>query len=175
PKWMKDGYTLLDVCRAGAENWRAVVNSWTELEEAYGFLTSTAALPSKPGSRPVEVGQWIKYGRSTTRPMLIGNHEELVSKWWGWWSSLALEWREKDESGRPRVGGEIGEWGTLAHPGGNRVLTVLLPLVWWREGKKSEVASEDWLAAVHDVLWVLQGLLSAVKGYMPIHNTRDDS
>ncbi|KAJ7880239.1 hypothetical protein B0H14DRAFT_3434497 [Mycena olivaceomarginata] len=86
------------------------------------------ALPSKPGLRPAEVAQWIKYGRSTTRETQVENHEKL-----------------------------------LGHPGGNGMLTVLLPLVWWRRGEVKEVASEEWVAAVRDVAWVLKGLLSAAN------------
>jgi hypothetical protein len=41
------------------------------------------------------------------------------------------------------------------------MLTALLCLGWWRrtEGK----ATEDWLAAVEDVKWVLAGLVSEAK------------
>ncbi|KAJ7840491.1 hypothetical protein B0H14DRAFT_2314042, partial [Mycena olivaceomarginata] len=130
------------------------VKTWTLLEEAYGFQTSTAALPSKSGLRPAEVAQWIKYGQSTTREIQVENHEKLVKKWWEWWTSLAPEWRKKDENGRPAIGDEGGDWGALGHPGGNGMLTVLLPLVWWRRGEVKEVASEEWVAAVRDVAWV---------------------
>jgi hypothetical protein len=43
------------------------------------------------------------------------------------------------------------------------MLTVLLPLLWWRRGETSEVAREDWATAVRDVAWVLKGLLSAAN------------
>ncbi|KAJ7801520.1 hypothetical protein B0H14DRAFT_2156754, partial [Mycena olivaceomarginata] len=155
PKWMRDGGALLEACPAGGtEDWATAVTTWALLEEAYGFQTSTAALPSKPGLRPIEVAQWIKYGRSTTRETQVESHEKLVEKWWEWWASLAPEWRKKDEEGRPAIGEETGDWGALAHPGGNGMLTVLLPLLWWRQGETSEVASEDWATTVRDVAWV---------------------
>jgi hypothetical protein len=87
----------------------------------------------------------------------------LVSKWWDWWTSLAPAWRKKDETGHPTIGEEKGDWGSLVHPGANGMLTVLLPLTWWRLGEEGNVASDGWVAAVRDVLWVLQGLLSAAK------------
>ncbi|KAJ6493367.1 hypothetical protein C8R45DRAFT_763528, partial [Mycena sanguinolenta] len=152
PKWMREGYTLLSGCK-GEGDWAAVVEAWVKLEKAYRFKTSTAALPTS-GVRPEEVGQWIKYGRSTTRKTEVKSQMELVKRWWKWWSSLAPAWREKDEEGKPKTREVGGEWGDLVHPGGNGMLTVLLPLVWWREGEQMDTASEDWLAAVRDVLWV---------------------
>lgn len=132
----------------------------------------TAALLSKPGMRPAEVGQWIKYGRSTTRATIVEDQEKLVKKWWEWWISLAPAWHKKDDTGRPTIGQESGDWGALIHPGTNGMLTVLLPLVWWKlgeEGEEGDVASDDWVTAVRDVSWVLQGLLSAAKSrYAPI-------
>jgi hypothetical protein len=128
------------------------------------MITQTTGLPSKPGLRPAEVGQWIKYGQSTMRETEVKDHGKLATQWWEWWTSLAPEWHERDEKGRPKIGEETGEWGALAHPGANGVLTVLLPLVWWRQGEASELASEEWAVAVHDVAWVLQSLLAAARG-----------
>ncbi|KAJ6514368.1 hypothetical protein C8R47DRAFT_923631, partial [Mycena vitilis] len=104
--------------------------------------------------RPSEVGQWIKNGRSTTRATIVKNKDELVDHWWRWWSSLAPSWRKKDSKGRPAIGKEAGDWGKLVHPGANGMLTVLLPLVWWKLGEDEESSSESWRAAVHDVAWV---------------------
>ncbi|KAJ7866592.1 hypothetical protein B0H14DRAFT_2268603, partial [Mycena olivaceomarginata] len=155
PKWMKDGFTLLDACPAGGvEEWGAAVEIWARLEEAYGFQSSVT-LPSKPGLRPAEVGQWIKYGRSTTKETKVEDHRKLSTQWGKWWTSLAPEWREKDASGQLKIGGDVGEWGTLAHPGANGILTVLLPLVWWRRAEGSELATDEWVTAVRDVRWVL--------------------
>ncbi|KAJ7797532.1 hypothetical protein B0H14DRAFT_3493682 [Mycena olivaceomarginata] len=77
---------------------------------------------------------------------------------------------QERRDGRPAISEVVGDWGVLAHPGGNGIMTVLL-LVWWRRGEKSEGPSEDWAAAVRDVLWVLKGLLSAAKNKYatPIH------
>ncbi|KAJ7649202.1 hypothetical protein B0H17DRAFT_840629, partial [Mycena rosella] len=107
-------------------------------------------------SRPAEVGQWIKYGRSTTRETKIDKLEVLSAKWWKWWSVLAPTWQKKDDEGLPvteeRVG---GDWGVLVHPGANGMAVVLLPLVWWRNKEGGGVPSDSWQRAVRDVAWVL--------------------
>jgi hypothetical protein len=102
----------------------------------------------------------------------VESQEKLVEKWWQWWASLASEWRKKDEEGRPAIGEETGDWGVLAHLGGNGMLMVLLLLVWWRQGETIEVASEDWVTAVCDVAWVLKGLLSAVRSPSVLRTAR---
>ncbi|KAJ7670790.1 hypothetical protein DFH06DRAFT_981111, partial [Mycena polygramma] len=138
---------------------------WTLLEEAYGFQSSSAAIGAKitkPGVRPSEVGQWIKHGWSTTRETEVKDQETLVTKWWDWWKVLSPAWRNVDDAGRPAAGDVAGDWGVLVHPGVNGMLAVMLPLVWWRLGEEG-APSKDWLAAVHDVAFVLKGLLSAAK------------
>ncbi|KAJ6475838.1 hypothetical protein C8R47DRAFT_927877, partial [Mycena vitilis] len=84
----------------------------------------------------------------------VEKQEVLVKKWWEWYCSLSPSWRKKDDAGRPMIEeGASSDWGSLVHPGANGMLTVLLPLVWWRQGEEGP-ASEDWLAAVRDVAWV---------------------
>ncbi|KAJ7805533.1 hypothetical protein B0H14DRAFT_2222177, partial [Mycena olivaceomarginata] len=158
PKWLADGHTLLSACPEDGSKWKEVVETWVQLEKAYGFKTSTSNILSEAKARPEEVHQWIKYGRSTTCKTKVNSHDVLVAKWWKWWSGLTPAWRNKDKEGRPEVGEKVGEWGVLVHLGANGILTILLPLVWWREGEAGEAASESWLAAVQDVLCVLQGL-----------------
>ncbi|KAJ7631950.1 hypothetical protein DFH06DRAFT_1004635 [Mycena polygramma] len=146
----------------GVPDWDLAVRTWTLLEAAYGFQSSAATLPATPGLRPSEVAQWIKHGRSITRPTEVEDHDMLVEKWWEWWSDVNPDWREKDGQGRPVIGEQSGDWGTLVHPGANGILTALLLLVWWREGETG-APTELWLAAVRDVGWVLTGLLSAAR------------
>ncbi|KAJ6447498.1 hypothetical protein C8R47DRAFT_919700, partial [Mycena vitilis] len=160
PKWMRDAYTILDTCRVerGASEWEAVMSAWTQLEEAYAFESSAATIPATPGLRPSEVAQWIKHKRSVTREVKVESQDELVDKWWEWYNFLSPSWRKKDDRGRPMiVDGASGDWGSLVHPGANGILTVLLPLVWWRQGEEG-LPSEDWLAAVRDVAWALKDL-----------------
>jgi hypothetical protein len=111
----------------------------------------------KPG-RPEAIGTWVKGGRSTTRkPELKPEHSK---DWWKWWDSMAPSWRERNESGR-LIREKTGEWGVLVKPGGNGMLTALLCLGWWLQ--KDGKASTDWMAAILNVKWVLNGLLSAAK------------
>ncbi|KAJ7792516.1 hypothetical protein B0H14DRAFT_2304940, partial [Mycena olivaceomarginata] len=133
PRWMADGFTLLSGCPHEGREWKAAVETWTRLEKAYAFKTSSANLPSPGKVRPEEVHQWLKNGRSTTKKVTVKSQEKLASGWWNWWGSLAPAWREKDESGTLKIGEVKGEWGSLVHPGANGMLMVLLPLVWWRE------------------------------------------
>ncbi|KAJ7693190.1 hypothetical protein B0H17DRAFT_1330545 [Mycena rosella] len=160
PTWMQNGHTLVSACRG--DKWDSVVETWIALEKAYGFQTSAAAMPTT--DRPAEVGQWIKYGRSTTRKTIV-KISMLWSNWWSWWSTLALSWREKDEEGKPVVheDQEVGDWGALVHPSGNGMLVVLLPLVWWRTEEGGDVPTDTWVAAVRNVTRVLKGLLSTAK------------
>ncbi|KAJ7912794.1 hypothetical protein B0H13DRAFT_1613087, partial [Mycena leptocephala] len=156
PTWMREGFGLLWECEGGRE-WNEAVVKWVDLERAYGLVNSTTPLP-KPG-RPDAIGAWVKGGRSTSKmpPIKLPKH---AKDWWKWWASLAPSWRQRDDAGRPIIGGH-GPWGGLVKPGGNGMLTALLCLGWWRrtEGK----ATEDWLAAVEDVKWVLAGLVSEAK------------
>ncbi|KAJ7459207.1 hypothetical protein FB451DRAFT_1405848 [Mycena latifolia] len=135
PRWMTEEYTLLSACPAGDAEWHMAVWAWAALDRAYGFKTSTIALPT--ASRPAEVGEWIKYRRSTTREIKIKDFEAFRALWW--------------------------KWGALVHPGANGMGIVLLPLVWWRQAEQGDVASDSWLHAVRDVAWALKSLLSAAK------------
>ncbi|KAJ7507644.1 hypothetical protein B0H11DRAFT_1704936 [Mycena galericulata] len=155
-RWMVDGYAVLSGC-AGGVGWDAVVRLWTALERAYGFATSSKALPTT--ERPAAIGAWTKSGRRPTKPPPL-DVEKFEKEWWAWWTALAPDWRQKDEKGRLVEGGE-GEWGVLVHPGANGVLMVLLGLAWWRD--KEEVATASWLAAVADARWVLSGLLAEAR------------
>jgi hypothetical protein len=182
PKWMSDGLTLLWCCPQGGSKWDTVVETWTQLEKVYVFQTSvsrlrfgkatttylhplmqSANLPLPGKVRPEEVHQWLKNGRLTTKKIKVKSQEKLVKDWWKWWGCLAPAWCNKDENGVLKTGKTRGEWGPLVHLGANSMLTVLLPLVWWKEGEPADAASESWLATICDMLWVLQGLLSAAK------------
>ncbi|KAJ7096586.1 hypothetical protein B0H15DRAFT_773995 [Mycena belliarum] len=166
PRWMAEEYELLSSATPDSD-WLNAISSWTSLERAYGFKTSTIGLPKT--ARPSEVSQWIKFGRSTRRETQVTSVEKLEAAWWKWWAFLSPEWRMMDQEGRPVTGEGSGEWGILAHPGANGIAMVLLPLLWWRKAEKTGGASESWLRAVHDIAWVLKGLLSAAtsKKYVP--------
>ncbi|KAJ7469894.1 hypothetical protein B0H11DRAFT_1722909, partial [Mycena galericulata] len=150
--WMTDGYAVLSGCKGGKE-WDGAVKEWMELERAYGFESSSKALPT--AGRPAAIHAWTKGGRRPNKPPPLAV-ESFEKDWWAWWSGMAPAWRMKNAEGRPLQGG-TGEWGSLKHPGANGLLMVMLGLAWWRE-KEEEVASTSWMAAVTDVAWVLRGL-----------------
>ncbi|KAJ7086811.1 hypothetical protein B0H15DRAFT_755779, partial [Mycena belliarum] len=145
--WMMDGYAILAAC-AGGDGWLEAVRTWTELERAYGFKTSSKPLPTD-GRHPA-LHEWTKCGRRVDKAPVF-KLEEFQSAWWVWWSAMSPEWRVKDGQGRP-VAGKQGPWGALVHPGANGLLMVLLALAWWR-GKEG-APSPGWLAAVKDMGWV---------------------
>ena len=66
------------------------------------------------------------------------------------------QWRERDDSGWPVVGGE-GDWSELIRSGPNGFLTVLMSLI----GLQDVADIEFWLKAVGDVAWVLEQLKTA--------------
>ncbi|KAJ7735419.1 hypothetical protein DFH07DRAFT_753867 [Mycena maculata] len=147
---------VLEGC-AGGTGWNTAVRRWTELERAYGFETSSRALPTE--GRPAAVAKWTKWGRKPDKPPTV-ELESIKADWKKWWVVLAPEWRQKNDVGELVQGGQ-GPWGDLVHPGANGILMVLLVLVWWCE--KEESASESWLAAVRDVGWVLDELLAEAE------------
>ncbi|KAJ7260022.1 hypothetical protein B0H12DRAFT_1014217, partial [Mycena haematopus] len=153
--WMRDGHAMLVACEGG-EGWLETVAQWTQLERAYGFKTSTKALPTE--GRPSAVHKWSKYGRNPQKaPVLDDNFPEC---WWGWWSALAPTWRPRNSAGHPEAGSQ-GPWGALVHPGANGMLMVLLALAWWRDSEAT--ASESWMEALKDVGWVLSSLLTSAR------------
>ncbi|KAJ6550937.1 hypothetical protein B0H10DRAFT_1850008, partial [Mycena sp. CBHHK59/15] len=160
-KWMVDGCALLKTCPGGSDEWAALVEGWITLETAYGFKTGVSIASLRAPSRPVEVGDWIKNGWSTTRETEVKNLETLKAHWWMWWTALCPTWRKQDEHQWPLTGEELGSWGILVHPGQNGMLIVLLPLLWWRIKEGGDVASDSWLRAVRDVTWVCKRLLLA--------------
>ncbi|KAJ7736396.1 hypothetical protein B0H14DRAFT_2408355, partial [Mycena olivaceomarginata] len=155
PIWMKNGFALLWGFKGGRE-WDEVVIKWTELESAYSLINSTTPLPK--AGRPDAIDKWVKGGRSTKPPEIVLNKH--IETWWSWWGRLAPSWRDRDERGRPVIGKQ-GPWESLVWPGGNGMLTAILCLGWWLEAEGD--TTEDWHAAVKDVKWVLEGLLSNAK------------
>jgi hypothetical protein len=47
------------------------------------------------------------------------------------------------------------DWSPLSKPGGSGMYLVLVCLVWWRQMSGIATTTNDWLAAVADVTWVL--------------------
>ncbi|KAJ7797380.1 hypothetical protein B0H14DRAFT_2618994 [Mycena olivaceomarginata] len=104
PKWMRDGCTLPRGVSCG---WFGrLACDGENLDAAGGSLWI-------PDLDPQKSHNGSSTGGSTTRETQVENHEKLVRKWWEWWTSLAPEWRKKDENGRPAIGDEIGNWGVL--------------------------------------------------------------
>ena len=96
-----------------------------------------------------------------TKEPLIADSEKYGQQWWSWWGSLQPEWRMRNHTGRPVIGG-CGEWEVLKKPGKNGLRIVLLSLAWWGLRAKdrtledfSSAALKEWSSAAKDVAWVI--------------------
>ena len=92
---------------------------------------------------------------------LIVDLEQYGQQWWSWWGSLQPEWRMRDHTGRPVIGGR-GEWEALKKPGKYGLRVVLLSLAWWglqakdrKPEDSSNAAIKEWVSAAKDVAWVI--------------------
>ncbi|KAJ7753701.1 hypothetical protein B0H14DRAFT_2635579 [Mycena olivaceomarginata] len=99
PKWLADGHTLLSACPEDGSKWKEVVETWVQLEKAYGFKTS--------GKRGLK-----KSTSGSIRPI-----DDLQNQVVKWWSGLTPAWRNKDKREGPEVGEKVGEWGVLGTSG----------------------------------------------------------
>ncbi|KAJ7585947.1 hypothetical protein C8J56DRAFT_787949 [Mycena floridula] len=144
-----------------------LVKAWAELENLYGFEDERSGY--KTTSRPVEVGIWIKNGRTrggNERPP-IASLKSFATDWWAWWQAQQPPWREmggmvKYQWAQTEYG---DEWTTLRFPGKNGVASFVATLIWWRqdlqEAEKSRnvATSYMWDMALRDVLWMTKGLI----------------
>ncbi|KAJ7106175.1 hypothetical protein C8R44DRAFT_638607 [Mycena epipterygia] len=131
------------------KDWKAVFDLWWCLEKEDGFKTSTKS--HRPARHPKQVGIWVKNARIGTPVFSV---EVLSNEWWAWWMDINPKWRVKD--GKLVEEGD-GNWECLRCPGQNGWLNILVCLKWWYGGLDGE--SQDWLRAIMDVKWALEGLL----------------
>ncbi|KAJ7809734.1 hypothetical protein B0H14DRAFT_2607888 [Mycena olivaceomarginata] len=115
------------------EEWAICVHRFFDFEGTWGFVKGSGQLARK------------RYYK--------GQGEELwVAHWWGWWEDQQPKERvhlEKSDLSHS----ETVDWSTL----------IMRSLVWW--GKVVQTLggedTEEWLAAVCDVTWVLERLLES--------------
>ncbi|KAJ7680841.1 hypothetical protein DFH06DRAFT_973383 [Mycena polygramma] len=151
--------------------YRELLDEFIALERSYDFVLGTGALKA-PG-RPSQVQQWIRDGRGRTQAVrAIPNIDQFASQWWIWWSALQPAWRGawRGRKGGPQAVPENADWGLLAVPGQNGVLSVVATLYWWGCAEKAKgIASRSagWEEAALDTIWVLRGLRGT--GLQEIH------
>ncbi|KAJ7593199.1 hypothetical protein C8J56DRAFT_886195 [Mycena floridula] len=148
-----------------------LISIWTELEGLYEWEDERAAL--KAGSRPAELGTWIKAGQTCAgnkRPH-ITSLKTFMMDWWSWWQLQQPSWRKM--GGMVKYDwdqGEYGdEWVSLRLPGKNNLASIVAVLIWWgqdlKEAEKEKMVATSymWDMALQDVIWMVQGLLEHEK------------
>ncbi|KAL0570383.1 SERTA domain-containing protein 3 [Marasmius crinis-equi] len=172
--YIKQAMTLFgheDVAKM--EGWGVLVRKWLELEAAEGYQGGKLAT----GGRPAWVTEWIQRGRSAT--WLSTKHDafKVLDQWWAWWEELQPDWRGFDNDGRPDLPEayiQDGSWKSLRICGTNGLTSVLVALAYTavqlarlptpktgRDKKEQSQAFLDWTAAVNDVEYALDGMLTS--------------
>ncbi|KAF8058564.1 hypothetical protein FPV67DRAFT_1676139 [Lyophyllum atratum] len=127
--------------------WTQCLHAWITFEAIRGFPREDGRLATQ--GRPAVIGQWMKGGRRWV-DQNVGS--KFAAEWAKWWHVLK--------------GGDDAnvDWESLNKGGSTGLVLVVLGLAWWGE-KIEEIGRtcEDpgtWLAAVRDVIMMLDGLLS---------------
>ncbi|KAJ7617995.1 hypothetical protein FB45DRAFT_800748 [Roridomyces roridus] len=136
-----------------------ILQAWVDLEMAYvssEYEATYARVETK--DRPKEVGDWIQNARRV--PVKISKLAVFEAKWSAWWAKMQPSWRQ--EHSLPGGDETDRDWGILAAPGVNGMLSVVATLYWWGCTEKAESSVADWDAATQDVLLVLGGLKASL-------------
>jgi hypothetical protein len=113
----------------------------------------------------MQVSDWIRVGCSRTKKIPV----VLDVEWSAWWDSLQPGWRRHDRDGKWMAGGDAvyggnKEWGFLDRPGPNGCLSVVASLYFWGVCEEQPAAAKkQWIKAVEDVAWMLEGLTASMK------------
>ena len=163
PEWFRDGYDLLTAKDLG-NRFTTAINSYIQLESYTSFQAGSRSEGFKPTNRPSEVAWWVARGRKV-QPTVVNTHV-FEQQWWKWWKGLQPNWREVvgvdgalNASHRLASEGD-GGWTAVNKHGRNAFLTVMATLVWWAEGLKDCAQDAGWVAAVEEVVWVLDQMVS---------------
>ncbi|KIM81007.1 hypothetical protein PILCRDRAFT_9053 [Piloderma croceum F 1598] len=138
-----------------------------KLEMSYKWINKTRGFPKITVERPAQLTHWVQDGRRGGTLPLVSNIPLYCKTWWMWWIALQPERRNTE---RPLVRTAYGDsWTSLMAPGANGILGVVATLYWWgkaivgNEGEESVTVKEEWLEAVSDVTWMVEGLLRHVE------------
>ncbi|KIJ90848.1 hypothetical protein K443DRAFT_14905, partial [Laccaria amethystina LaAM-08-1] len=150
PEWFRDGYSFLTAKDHGMR-FTTAVNAYVQLESQTSFQAGSRSEGFKPADRPTEVAWWVTRGRKAqptienTRPI---------------WRDVAGVEGALNASHRLCLEGD-GGWTAVNKHGRNAFLTVLATLVWWADGLKDPAQDPGWLAAVEEVVWVLDQITTS--------------
>lgn len=171
PVWFKSGFGQVSLIPLG-DQFDGILYLLIQLETLYKFKNGRDAL-AKAG-RPDQLSAWITDGRGSRskKPQLVTNADLFGNKWQAWWIALQPDWRElESEDNLPSPKETYGDdWSGLIKPGPNGVLGVVACLYWWGctvqkkvEGIKVAGNIVEWMQAVEDVGWVLEGLVLYIE------------
>lgn len=139
--------------------WRALIDAWLVYEKGYGFEDKRKPHLLASG-RPQPVTDWINRGRPHHYRPSVGNLNKYESTFGAWWRRLQPDWRV--EEGKDLLREVGGDWSCLQCSGSNGVLSVVAALFFWGYAIEGTLSSHTWNAAVGDVLYALQELVSNV-------------
>ncbi|KAI0057519.1 hypothetical protein BV25DRAFT_1768228, partial [Artomyces pyxidatus] len=120
-------------------DWKVCVQRWVDMEKMLGYPDRKARHWVKTGSRPEQVGEWLKRHRVYTNIPDIGETEQYAESWRAWWLSLQPAWRVAGGSATwplPRVAPDVipekdAQWSDLRKGGLNGFMVTLIALAWW--------------------------------------------
>ncbi|KAJ7702594.1 hypothetical protein B0H16DRAFT_1347527, partial [Mycena metata] len=179
PAWFESTYAQISKVQVGGV-FNSLLASYTELERCYGWKKGGGnSSLGKKDDRPSQLSQWVGVGRGSRGGKMATDGPEIPSlaiygtKWWNWWGTLQPEWREA-AVGKPGRFSRTSyppktpeNWVKLRLPGPNGMLGVVATLYWWgkklKEGGGQREDEEDWVEAVRDAKWMMNGLLAAEK------------
>lgn len=138
---------------------------FASLKKRLGFQQERIDLQSK--GHPELLSKWVGQGQmKCAMPVLPKDGvSQFHDTWWGWWKSLQPGWRKPASVNHMEREMYGNVWSSLNISGSNGWLSIVATLFWW--GKAVEEldtsAHGEWLEAVTDSLWMLQGLLKFVE------------
>ncbi|KAJ7035486.1 hypothetical protein C8F04DRAFT_955038 [Mycena alexandri] len=146
----------------------ALLAAFVKAETAFGFDETTYGKLAVD-HRPEEVNKWIKRGRAgrSTVILTIKNVVKFAKEWGQWWDFLQPTWRERREgiwlAGGDAAYGRDDAWGLLDTPGPNGCLSLIAGLFMWGVAQQDDESKGQWMAAVQDVSWMMEGLAESMK------------
>ena len=163
PSWFKDAHQLLSSQDLGPE-FTSLIDQLIKFEKLTDFAPGECSAGFGSDKRPPEVRFWISRGR-TTQPK-ISNLANFEKNWWKWWKGLQPPWRavfkvegSLDCTHHPVLTGDR-DWSAINKHGRNTFFSIMATLFWWGiASSKPPTEDSSWLAAIEEVVWVLDGLL----------------
>ncbi|KAJ7800261.1 hypothetical protein B0H14DRAFT_2276923, partial [Mycena olivaceomarginata] len=133
PLWFQNGFREVSREDLGPQ-YKTLLQDFIALERSTGFVQAAKG-EGKPkglkGSslRPQQVMDWIRDGRGRSQVLrAIADITEFKNDWWAWWRGMQPDWRTAGDNAAVPNG---ADWGVLAVPGQNGLLSVVACLYWW--------------------------------------------